>query len=188
MSSSSGSNSISRREFLGQASCAGVGSAALFSTLLTLRLANSLAAQSAPASNDYRALVCLFLAGGNDSFNMLVPTTSGEYEAYAKARGNLALGKDTLLQITPGNMGGRTLGIHPSMTEVRDLFTAGNLAFVSNVGSLIRPMTLTDYQAQRYFRSLSIRTPIKLNSGRPAYLTNALRSVGVVALPTSFNR
>lgn len=150
MSSSSGSNSISRREFLGQASCAGVGSAALFSTLLTLRLANSLAAQSAPASNDYRALVCLFLAGGNDSFNMLVPTTSGEYEAYAKARGNLALGKDTLLQITPGNMGGRTLGIHPSMTEVRDLFTAGNLAFVSNVGSLIRPMTLTDYQAQRY--------------------------------------
>jgi len=141
---------ISRREFIGQASCAGVGSTALFSTLLTLRLANSLAAQTAPAGGDYRALVCLFLAGGNDSFNMLVPTTTGEYEAYAKVRGNLALAKDTLLPITPGNLGGRTLGIHPSMTEVRDLFTAGKLAFVANVGSLVRPLTLTDYKAGRF--------------------------------------
>jgi uncharacterized protein (DUF1501 family) len=145
----SSSPPISRREFLGQASCAGVGTTALFSTLLTLRLANSLAAQTVPASGDYRALVCLFLSGGNDSFNMLVPTTSGEYEAYAKVRGNLALAKDTLLQITPGNLGGRTLGIHPSMTEVRDLFTAGKLAFVSNVGSLVRPTTLADVKARR---------------------------------------
>lgn len=147
---SSSSPSISRREFIGQASCAGVGTTALFSTLLTLRLANSLAAQTAPAGSDYRALVCLFLAGGNDSFNMLVPTSSGEYEAYAKVRGNLALAKDTLLQITPGNLGGRTLGIHPSMTEVRDLFTQGRLAFVSNVGSLVRPTTLADVKAGRH--------------------------------------
>ena len=150
MSKSSGRHSISRREFIGQASCAGVGSAALFSTLLTLRLANSLAAQTVPVNDDYRALVCLFLAGGNDSFNMLVPTTSGEYEAYAQARGNLALARNTLLQITPGNLGGRTLGIHPSMTEVKDLFSSGRLAFVSNVGSLVRPMSLVDYRANRY--------------------------------------
>jgi len=142
---------ISRRQFIGQASCAGVGTTALFSTLLTLRLANSLAAQSVtPATSDYRALVCLFLGGGNDSFNMLVPTTAGEYEAYAAVRGNLALARDTLLQITPGNLGGRTLGIHPSMPEVRDLFTQGKLAFVSNVGSLVRPLTLSDYKAGRY--------------------------------------
>lgn len=139
---------ISRREFIGQASCAGVGATALFSTLLSLRLANSLAAQTAPS--DYKALVCLFLSGGNDSFNMLVPTTAGEYTAYANARSGLALPKDTLLQITPGNLGGRTLGVHPSMTEVRDLFTAGKLAFVSNVGSLVRPTTLADYRANRY--------------------------------------
>ena len=91
---------ISRREFIGQASCAGVGTTALFSTLLSLRLANSLAAQTAPT--DYKALVCLFLAGGNDSFNMLVPTTSAEYAAYAKVRGNLALARDTLLEIEIG--------------------------------------------------------------------------------------
>lgn len=139
---------VSRREFIGQASCAGVGATALFSTLLSLRLANSLAAQTAPS--DYKALVCLFLAGGNDSFNMLVPTTSAEYNAYAAARSGLAIARDSLLQVTPGNLGGRTLGIHPSMTEVRDLFNAGRLAFVSNVGSLVRPTTLADYTAGRY--------------------------------------
>jgi uncharacterized protein (DUF1501 family) len=140
---------LSRREFIGQASCAGVGATALFSTLLSLRLANSLAAQATPGPGDYKALICLFLAGGNDSFNMLVPTTPGEYDAYARTRGNLALARDSLLQITPGNLGGRTLGIHPSMPEVRDLFNQGRLAFVSNVGSLVRPTTLADYRAGR---------------------------------------
>ncbi len=139
---------ISRRQFLGQASCAGVGASALFSTLLSLRLANSLAAQT--TSSDYKALVCLFLAGGNDSFNMLVPHTAAEHASYSSIRGNLALARDTLLQISPGNLGGRTLGIHPSMTEVRNLFNAGRLAFVSNVGSLVRPTTLADYRANRY--------------------------------------
>lgn len=140
---------LTRREFIGQASCAGVGATALFSTLLSLRLANSLAAQSAPPTSDYKALVCLFLSGGNDSFNMLVPTTTGEYDAYARIRGNLALPASSLLQITPGNMGGRTLGIHPAMTEVQNLFKAGNLSFVSNVGSLVRPTTLAEYKAGR---------------------------------------
>jgi len=139
---------VTRRQFLGQASCAAISSTSLFSTLLTLRLANSLAAQST-GGGDYKALVCLFLSGGNDSYNMLVPTSAGEYEAYAAVRGNLALARDTLLQITPGNLGGRTLGIHPSMTEVRDLFGQGRLAFVSNVGSLVRPLTLADYRAGR---------------------------------------
>jgi uncharacterized protein (DUF1501 family) len=141
---------ISRRQFIGQASCAGIGAGALFSTLLSLRLANSLAAQTAPGNSDYKALVCLFLAGGNDSFNMLVPTTGGEYTAYSNARGNLALARDTLLSITPSNLGGRTLGIHPSMPEVRDLFNQGRLSFVSNVGSLVRPTTLADYRANRW--------------------------------------
>lgn len=153
--SESESTNISRRQFLGQASCAGIGATSLFSTLLSLRLANSLAAQSAPANSDYKALVCLFLAGGNDSFNMLVPTTAGEYSAYASVRGNLALARESLLQITPANLGGRTLGIHPSMTEVRDLFNQGRLGFVSNVGSLVRPTSLADYRANR-FRPVSL--------------------------------
>ncbi len=139
---------LSRRQFIGQASCAGVRGTALLSTLLTLRLANSLAAQTAPS--DYKALVCLFLAGGNDSFNMLTPLTGGEYDAYARVRGNLALARNSLLQIAPTNLGGRLLGVHPSMPEIRDLFNEGRLAFVSNVGSLVRPTTLADYRANRY--------------------------------------
>ena len=149
MSSAPDPSKISRRQFIGEASCAGISATSLFSTLLTLRLANSLAAQSAPATTDYKALVCLFLAGGNDSFNMLVPTMAVEHAAYANVRRNLALPQDSLLQITPSNLGGRTLGIHPSMTEVRDLFTQGRLGFVSNVGSLIRPTTLADQQIKQ---------------------------------------
>ncbi len=191
---------LSRREFIGQASCAGVGATALFSTLLSLRLANSLAAQTAPS--DYKALVCLFLAGGNDSFNMLVPTTSAEYNAYAAARSGLALARESLLQVTPGNLGGRTLGIHPSMTEVRDLFNAGRLAFVSNVGSLVRPTTLADYTAGRY-RPVSLyshadqikqwqtcipdqRTAIGWG-GRAADIIRSLNTPGVVSMNISLS-
>ncbi len=199
---SSSSRPLTRREFIGQASCAGVGSTALMSTLLTLRLANSLAAQTTGTGGDYRALVCLFLAGGNDSFNMLVPTTGGEYEAYAKVRGNLAIAKETLLSITPGNLGGRTLGIHPSMTEVRDLFTTGRLAFVSNVGSLVRPTTLADVKAGRHL-PLSLyshadqikqwqtcipdqRTAIGWG-GRAADIIRSLNSPGMVSMNISLS-
>lgn len=59
MSSAPDPSKISRRQFIGEASCAGISATSLFSTLLTLRLANSLAAQSAPATTDYKALVCL---------------------------------------------------------------------------------------------------------------------------------
>ena len=193
---------LSRREFIGQASCAGVGTTALFSTLLSLRLANSLAAQSTPPTGDYKALVCLFLSGGNDSFNMLVPTTSAEYTAYANVRGNLALPRDTLLQITPANLGGRTLGIHPSMTEVRSLFEAGRVAFVSNVGSLVRPTTLADYRANRY-RPVSLyshsdqikqwqtcmpdrRTAIGWG-GRAADIINSLNAANIVSMNISLS-
>ena len=193
---------LSRREFIGQASCAGVGTTALFSTLLSLRLANSLAAQSTPPTGDYKALVCLFMSGGNDSFNMLVPTTSAEYTAYANVRGNLALARDTLLQITPANLGGRTLGIHPSMTEVRNLFEAGRVAFVSNVGSLVRPTTLADYRANRY-RPVSLyshsdqikqwqtcmpdrRTAIGWG-GRAADIINSLNAANIVSMNISLS-
>jgi uncharacterized protein (DUF1501 family) len=185
MSSAPDPSKISRRQFIGEASCAGISATSLFSTLLTLRLANSLAAQSAPATTDYKALVCLFLAGGNDSFNMLVPTMAVEHAAYANVRRNLALPQDSLLQITPSNLGGRTLGIHPSMTEVRDLFTQGRLGFVSNVGSLIRPTTLADYRANR-FRPVSLYSHSdQIKHGRPASRTSARPSVGAVARRTS---
>lgn len=143
----SNSNTVSRRKFLGQASCAAVGASALFSTLLNLRLMSTAAA--AVPTNDYRAVVCLFLFGGNDSFNMLVPrgasSGSAEYLEYSGVRRDLALPYSSLLPINPLNGDGRGFGLHPGMPEVQGLFESGRLAFITNVGTLIRPITLAEY-------------------------------------------
>lgn len=137
---------ISRRRFLGQASCAAVGSTALFNTLLNLRLAGTAAGQTIGSTTDYRALVCLFLAGGNDSFNMLVPRGNAEYAEYAAIRRDLALPQASLLAVNPLNNAGKQLGVHPNMPEVQNLFEAGKLAFVANVGTLVERITKAQYE------------------------------------------
>lgn len=144
------SSPSSRRRFLGQASCSAVGATSLFSSLLNLRCAGALAApekiQPAKAlpGDDYKALVCLFLAGGNDSFNMLVPRGSAEHAEYAGIRGDLALPASSLLPITPTTTDGREYGVHPGMPEVAQLFGSGQLAFIANVGSLVEPTSKPD--------------------------------------------
>ena len=132
---------LSRRRFLGQASCAAVGSTALFNTLLHLRMAGTASAQSIGDGSDYRALVCLFLSGGNDSFNLIVPRGAAEYAEYAAIRRGLALPQAGLLPLTPLNDPGRLLGVHPNMPEVQALFESGRLAFVANVGTLVERIT-----------------------------------------------
>ncbi len=131
-----------RRRFLGQASCAAIGTTALFNTVLNLRMFNALAAPG----EDYRALVCLFLSGGIDSFNVLVPRSDAEYLEYAGVRGDLALPKDVLLPIAPRTSDGREYGLHPGLTELQSLFAANELAVVSNVGTLVEPTTLDQYR------------------------------------------
>ncbi len=129
---------ISRRRFLGQASCAAVTSIPILSTLLNLRLAHDLAAVTAPASGEYRALVCLFLSGGNDSFNMLVPRDPAAYATYQSSRSNLALTPSQLIDIHP--IGLPNFAVHGDMPEVANLFETGKAAFVANVGTLIEPV------------------------------------------------
>ena len=83
---------MDRRKFLGTANCAALSSVGILNTLVNLRMiGNSVAACGPAGPTDYRALVCLFLNGGNDSFNMLVPTETTEYNNYALWRSNLAL-------------------------------------------------------------------------------------------------
>lgn len=140
---------LSRRQFLGQASCAAVGSTALFSTLLNLRMANSAAAQTVPGvPGDYKALVCLFFAGGIDSFNLLVPRGTSEYAEYRSIRTDLALADTLLLPINPLVSPGKELGLHPGLTHLQSLFEAGNAAWVSNVGTLVYPTTLAEYESE----------------------------------------
>lgn len=138
---------INRREFLGQASCAAVGSASVLSTLLSLRMAGTAAAVTAPGNDDYRALVCVFLAGGNDSFNMLVPHGQDEYDDYADVRRDLALPRNSLLPINFTASDGRTFSVHPSMPGVQSMFDNHDLSFVCNVGTLVEPTTLSAMQA-----------------------------------------
>ena len=102
---------------------------------------------------DYKALVCLFLFGGNDSWNMVVPTSTAEYNAYARSRGggtssSLAIDRAALLPVTRvGQLpGDPSFGFHPSMTGARDLFNAGKLAVLPNIGPLLRPTTKAQYQ------------------------------------------
>ena len=95
---------------------------------------------------DYKALVCVFLFGGNDSFNMLVPRSDAEYNVYAASRQNLAVAQGDLLPINPSTPDGSLYGLHPSMAGLQSLFEAGRAAFVPNVGPLIEPTTKDQYQ------------------------------------------
>ncbi len=127
-----------RRQFLGRAGCAALSSIPLLNTLINLRLAEGIAAASTPSSGEYRALVCILLAGGNDSFNMLVPREASAYATYQASRSNLALSPAQLTDIHP--IGLPNFAVHGGMPELASLFETGKAAFVANVGSLIEPV------------------------------------------------
>jgi uncharacterized protein (DUF1501 family) len=97
---------------------------------------------------DYKALVCVFLFGGNDSFNMVVPRSDAEYNVYAASRQNLAIAQADLLPINPLTPDGSLYGLHPSMTGMQNLFESGRAAIISNVGPLVYPTTREQFMQQ----------------------------------------
>ncbi|HVU22507.1 MAG TPA: DUF1501 domain-containing protein [Opitutus sp.] len=149
-------NDLTRREFVRRACCAAVGSTGLLSALAQLRVMGAVAANasslpsgtSATLPSDYKALVCLFLQGGNDANNMLVPGGGQAYRNYAAVRAELALPSLSLLPITTRQYSdGRNYALHPSMPEMQALYQQGKLAFLANVGTLVQPTTLAQYEA-----------------------------------------
>lgn len=137
---------ISRRTFLGQSACAGLGLTGALSTIGTLRLFNAaLADGGLPMNNDFKALVCLFLYGGNDSNNTLVPRDLSAYQAYARDRGILALPREDLLPLNYAGDDGREFGFHPAMAPLQTLFNNGAMSVVCNVGTLVAPITKAEY-------------------------------------------
>jgi uncharacterized protein (DUF1501 family) len=96
--------------------------------------------------SDYKALVCVFLFGGNDSWSMVVPRSDAEYAAYAASRQNLAIARDRLLPIEPLESDGAAYGVHPSMPGLQILFETARCAVVTNVGPLLEPVTLEQYR------------------------------------------
>ena len=134
---------VGRRQFLTHSCGLGVASLTGATSLLSLGLARQ---ASAHDHGQYKALVCIQLGGGNDSYNMLVPYDEDQYEEYREFRSNLALPKDHLLPL-PKNEDGRTYGLHRGMSEVRDMFLDGEVAIVNNVGTLLEPLDPVAVQA-----------------------------------------
>jgi uncharacterized protein (DUF1501 family) len=140
---------ISRREVLSGLSLIG----------LSAGLAGRRNALAAPGADDYRALVCVFLYGGNDGNNVVVPVDA-RYTDYATARrqpadGGLALPLEQLLPLAPAS-GSAQYGFHPSMPELQQLWTDGALAVVFNVGTLVAPTSKADDAAGRVPRPESL--------------------------------
>ena len=132
---------LNRRNFLRQALQSTAGIAGMASVGGSLALTKAALAQSATRFDDYRALVCVFLFGGNDSLNMLVPTGDVDYQIYQNVRQNLAFPQESLLPITPQNSVPYNLGLPGAMSAVQSLFDTGKLSFVANVGPLLAPVT-----------------------------------------------
>ena len=151
------SSQKSRRQFLGEASCASIGCVSTLSTLLNLKLANQAAADGLGPGDDCKTLVCILLAGGNDSYNLLVRRDSG-YADYAASRTDMAIGHNAggasaLINLNQAAGGdSNQYGIHPSCPELAEMFNGTGdfsgkrrLAFVANVGTLVEPLTMSDY-------------------------------------------
>src|ERR1700722_20438972 len=100
----------------------------------------------AAGGSGYQALVCIFLAGGNDGHNTVIPITTAQqnYSLYAANRGPLALAQSSLLPVAAGN---DTYGLHPSLVEIQSLYNAKKAAILANVGMLVEPTNRTSYLA-----------------------------------------
>jgi uncharacterized protein (DUF1501 family) len=163
-----------RREFLKKSGCAlsmlALATQArhfgMMSALAQTMEGKSSADSSAAAPSDYRALVCIFLSGGNDGNNLIIPNHSdaniSNYAAYAAARTTqgLAIPQNQLLPINVPRLNNLTYGLNPNLGPVtgqpnngiHELWEQGKLAAVANVGNLIRPMTKTQYQQMPAWR------------------------------------
>ncbi|MEQ1851378.1 MAG: DUF1501 domain-containing protein [Chthoniobacteraceae bacterium] len=152
---------MNRRGFIRHAACAAVGTAAMSNCIRDLHFLNAALAQG--PFTDYKALVCLFLAGGNDTNNVIIPIDAG-YGNYAAIRTSvLALPNavapagqtqdpTTAQALGPLNNDGRNYGLHPGMVELAKMFNQeagyndlGKVATVFNAGPLVYPMTKAQY-------------------------------------------
>ncbi|MDB6001387.1 MAG: hypothetical protein JWP52_3086 [Rhizobacter sp.] len=166
----------SRREFLRRATALSVVGSVGAPFALNLAALGTAAAQ---AAGDYKAIVCLFFYGGNDSYNMVLPTDAASWASYMAVRNqqpdpislravgtpiNTGAGLGSLdrlggvLAIEPRNSQGRTFALHPSMGLARDLFASGRLAVLPNIGTLVQPTTKAQY------KTASFKKPDKLFS------------------------
>jgi uncharacterized protein (DUF1501 family) len=135
--------SSTRRTFIRQAACAALTTTGILNTIFDLRRLSA----ATTDTSDYKALVCLFLFGGNDANNVVIPHDASGYASYATARGILAIPQASLLPLTMTNGDGRDFAFHPNLPELQGLFNQGKLGVVANVGTLVAPVTRAQYLA-----------------------------------------
>jgi uncharacterized protein (DUF1501 family) len=129
-----------RRDFM-RLACCSAATASMVSGLSKFGLVSAMA----QGTTDYKALVCIFLFGGNDANNLLVPIDTAGYGSYQTIRANLALPQASLLPLQIG--GQANFGLHPSAPELQALFNNNkSLAVLANVGTLVQPTTRQNYQ------------------------------------------
>jgi len=210
----------SRRKFL-RASACGLTGAALLAGMDQLNLVNAMVQQNQPdVASDYKALVCIFLSGGTDGNNMVIPfddytvTGGGTTNGYDNVRtgSGLAVPKSALAntKITPSNTSGVSYAFHPNLSPeannagqakgFMDVWAAGKLAVLCNVGSLVQPITRTQYgqgvgrpyqlfshsdQVNQQMSSIANTTGQTGWGGRIADKTNGLN--GAIALPMNIS-
>jgi uncharacterized protein (DUF1501 family) len=167
-----------RRKFIGSC-CGAVGATGMLSTLAQLRLMGAVASPdngvvtrtaAGALPSDYKAIVCLFLAGGNDANNFIIPNDTAGYANYSSpitGRGALALSQSALLGIKPKTSDGRAWALHPSLnfdlagtntTGLKSLFDSGKMALLANTGTLAVPTTKAQYASR------SVPLPMQLFS------------------------
>ena len=148
----------SRRAFLARSGALGIAGAA---TPFVVNLA-AIGEAAAAVSTDYKALVCIFLFGGNDYANTLTPYDQASYDLYARYRSILAYPRATLdatlLRPATALAGARQYALAPALAPMLPLFDAGKMAVALNVGTLVQPTTKAQYVAK------SVALPPKLFS------------------------
>lgn len=135
-----------------------MSTAGLLNTILALRSLNAQTIDGLPADAPYKALVCVFHYGGNDSNNMVIPREASAHQAYLANRTVIGLPQSGILPLNSLNDNGMELGLHGSMTGCQSLYNEGKLALALNVGTLIAPVTLAQY------RNRSVAVPDNLFS------------------------
>lgn len=139
-----------RRKFL-KHTCRALGMTALATQMRHFGLVSALAQERDENTDgtNYKALVCVFLDGGNDGHNSVVPDFNEGYALYSQARQaqGLAVPRANLLQMSPPSMGGQSWGLNPVLSELHTLWTEGKMAVVCNVGCLVEPLTRSTYQS-----------------------------------------
>ncbi|HVJ62921.1 MAG TPA: DUF1501 domain-containing protein [Tahibacter sp.] len=168
-------NDASRRRFLKRSLTALAGGAGFFAAPQSLSLLNAAWAQQPQCDGDYKALVCVFLLGGNDGHNLVVPTGNTEYGYYANRRRGLAIPQAQLRPIAPLQGASYAVGLHPELLELQGLFNSGKMALLGSVGALLEPVTKAQYDArtarlppqlfshndqQTFWQSLQERSPV----------------------------